>query len=188
MAMKIFGFPPSTYTQTVLMVAAEVGAEVELEGLAFRQASHFERHPFGKMPALEDGDMRLFETLAIATYLDGRANGGLVPSDLVARARMMQWVSAAIDYLYPALVGGLHDDEPGGEALTAAAEGLKQLDAGLGDGPFFAGKLSLADFVLFPMARFALGKLGADAPAGLGSLAGWRDRMATRESVKRAAA
>ena len=38
----------------------------------------------------------------IATYVDGTFDGpALQPADTLARARMMQWITSTIDYIYP---------------------------------------------------------------------------------------
>lgn len=185
----IHGFAPSTYTKTALLVAAEVGLDVELTPLEFKQPSHYRLHPYGKMPVLEHGELKLFETLAIETYLD-RVFGGskLEPSDPVVHARMLQWVSAAIDYAYEDLVAQLHADQPDAEAVARAAEQLKLLDAALGDAPYFAGdQLTLADFMLFPMVEFARTKLSDTCLDSLSALRRWHAALSQRPSVKKAA-
>ncbi|MEM6991429.1 MAG: glutathione S-transferase family protein [Myxococcota bacterium] len=187
--IQIFGFSPSTFTQTAVAVAKETAGTVELAPLEFKQASHLERHPYGKMPALQEGDVRLYETAAIIHYLD-EAHGDkrLTPATAPERARMWQWISVGIDYAYPTLVGALHDDEPGSEAVAAAAEQLKLLDVGLDRGPYFAGKkISLADFVLYPMVAFAVDKLGSPQLGGLARLRPWFEAMAKRRSFGEAA-
>jgi len=187
--LKIYGFAPSTYTKTALMTAAEVGVEVALAPLEFKKPSHFALHPYGKMPVLEDGDVRLFETLAIASYLDRvYGQGKLVPNDPVTQAKMLQWVSAAIDYAYEDLVAQLHADQPSPEAVSRAAEQLKLLDGGLSKAPYFAGpELSLADLVLFPMVEFAVAKLGDNGLGSLPALKRWRSALSKRPSAKKAA-
>lgn len=186
--LKIYGFKPSTYTQSALLVAAESGQSIEPTPLAFKEASHFALHPYGKMPVLEHGDVRLFETLAIVTYLDrtfGRSR--LHPQNAADEARMLQWASAAIDYCYEPLVSALHEDAPPSEALAAAGKALKLLDAGVSGSTYFAGsELSLADFLLYPMVEFACAKIGDGAAKGLPSLNRWVDKMGKQQSVKKA--
>ncbi len=72
----------------------EAGVDVELGPLEFKKPSHLALHPYGKLPAFEHEDVRLFETLAIVTYLD-RVFGGskLTPSDPVTQAHRLQWIS-----------------------------------------------------------------------------------------------
>lgn len=184
--IQIYGFAPSTYTQTAVAVAKETGTAFELQPLEFKQPSHFERHPYGKMPALEDGDVSLYETAAIIGYLDEVHGGGrLTPSTALDRARMRQFVSVGIDYAYPTLVGGLHDDEPDARAVSAAAEQLKLLDGALGDRRYFAGEaVSQADFMVYPMVAFAVTKLGSPKLDPLPALRRWFDAMAGRPSLK----
>lgn len=178
----IHGFSPSTYTQTALLVAAEAGVDVELAPLELGQASHYAMHPFGKMPVLRDGELTLFETLAIATYLD--AERALQPSDPVEHARMHQWISAAIDYGYAALVSPLHGDTPSSDAIAEAGKQLELLDGALAGREHFASSLSLADLFLFPMVRFAVAAIGDGALERLPNLRGWVGRMSERESAR----
>lgn len=52
-------------------------------------------NPYGKIPAFVDGDIRLFESSAICTYLaDKHADKGLIPKEgTPERAQYNQWVS-----------------------------------------------------------------------------------------------
>ncbi len=184
--IEIFGFAPSTYTQTALIAAAAADVDVELKPLEFKKPSHFALHPFGKMPALRHGNVQLFETLAVCSYVDGVfGSGKLQPKDPVEHARMLQWISVAVDYTYEDLVNGLNVDQPSSGAVSAAAEQLKLLDSAL-DGSFFAGKqFSLADAFLYPMVQFARGKLGDSALEGLPSLSSWHDAVSKQPSVRK---
>ena len=52
------------------------------------QPEHLARHPFGKIPVLDHGDLRLFETGAITRYLNDTLPGkSLVPGNARDRAR-----------------------------------------------------------------------------------------------------
>jgi len=188
MKPTIYGFPPSTYTQTALMAAAEAGVDVELGPLEFKKASHLALHPYGKMPAFEHDGVRLFETLAIVTYLDRTFGGSkLTPSDPVAQAHMLQWISVAIDYAYEDLVNGMHPESPSTEAITSACEQLKLIDAGLAGREFLAGAaFSLADLFLYPMIEYASGKLDNGVWNGLPEVQRWRAAVSKRSSAKKA--
>ncbi len=188
-SLKIHGFPPSTYTQTALMVAAEAGAETALQPLDFKNPSHFALHPYGKMPVLEHDEVTLFETLAIVIYIDSAIGGArLQPTETIGRARMFQWISVAIDYAYEDLVDGLHDETPSAEAVTRAAEQLRLLDARLADVTNFAGdSFTLADLFLFPMVEHAVRKLGEQSVRALPHLVRWRSAVSNRPSATRAA-
>ncbi len=88
--MIIHGGRVSPFVRKVLVFAAEknIDVTVKLAGFgrgepAFQQAS-----PFGKMPALEDGDFLISDSTAIITYMDAlRPDPNLIPTDPRARAR-----------------------------------------------------------------------------------------------------
>ncbi len=54
---------------------------------------------------MRHGDVTLFETLAIASYIDETFDGpALQPTAPVLKAEMLSWVSAIIDRLYDSMV------------------------------------------------------------------------------------
>ena len=54
------------------------------------------------------GDVQLLETFAITRYFDEGFDGpALQPADMATRARMTQWVSAYVDYMYATIGRGL---------------------------------------------------------------------------------
>lgn len=59
-------------------------------------------NPFGKIPALEDGAQRLFESAAIVLYLYDNAGKG--PQDAHARADVNQWCFAAVNTVEPVMI------------------------------------------------------------------------------------
>ena len=66
---------------------------------------HLARHPFGKVPAFEHDGFALYETDAIARYVDETFPGtDLVPADARARARMTQAINVLGSYGYPCLI------------------------------------------------------------------------------------
>ncbi len=76
----VYGFEESTYVRTVRMVLAEKGAEHDLVPVNIMegegaQPEHLARHPFGKIPVLDHGDLRLFETGTITRYLNDTLPG-----------------------------------------------------------------------------------------------------------------
>ncbi len=84
---EIIGSSRSTYTRVVRMVCEEKGIEYVLKEAELGAPEIFAIHPFGKMPVMRHGDVELFESKAIAAYLDRRFPGPTVfPSDpLLAR-------------------------------------------------------------------------------------------------------
>src|SRR5882757_3632293 len=68
--LEIIGSVRSTYTRVVCMVCEEKAIEYVLTEKPLRAPEILAIHPFGKMPVLRHGDVALFESKAIATYLD----------------------------------------------------------------------------------------------------------------------
>jgi glutathione S-transferase len=60
-------------------------------------------NPFGHIPSIDDDGFRLFESTAIVFYVAEKA-GKLLPAGLQDRARALQWASAAINTVEPAMV------------------------------------------------------------------------------------
>ena len=184
--IKLFGFAGSTYVRTARLVCAEEDVPYELAPLSFRSDSHRALHPFLKMPAMEHDGLHLFETLAIASYIDAIGAG---PSLRLAGAReqalAMQWVSTAIDYLYDDLVGALLAESMPEGAKQKIDRDLCVLDAALQPGPFLAGDaLSLADLFIAPIIDFAASKDAVFGSTPRANLERWWKTMASRASLK----
>ena len=88
--MILYGSTMSPFVRKVAAFAAEKGIDFELKGTTlgdpdpeFRSAS-----PFGKMPALIDGDYRLSDSSAIIHYLEAKyPEPELIPADPELRGR-----------------------------------------------------------------------------------------------------
>jgi glutathione S-transferase len=81
----------------------------------------------------------------------------------------------------------MHPETPSTEAITAACEQLKLIDAGLTGREFLAGSsFSLADLFLYPMIEYASGKLDKSVWNGLPEVRRWRAAVAKRPSTKKA--
>lgn len=88
--MKLFGASISPFVRKALAFASEKGIDLEAIPCApgadipeFKAAS-----PFGKIPALQDGDFVVSDSTAIITYLDAvRPEPNLIPLDPRSRAR-----------------------------------------------------------------------------------------------------
>lgn len=184
--VEIFGFAPSTYTRTALLIAAEKNVPHTLSPLEFGADSHRALHPFAKMPALKHGDVQLFETAAIAVYLDENFGGSsLQPKATVDRARMWQLISSAIDYFYAPLVSdwlGLENGETPAD-LTARDRVLDLLETAIGGGDYLVGDgLSLADLFVAPMVRFHADAAGEAVLAARPNLERWLRKLGQRAS------
>lgn len=63
-----------------------------------RETNHLDRQPFGQVPMLEDGDIRLFESGAGLIHLGGKSEA-LIPRDEKARSEVIQWIFAGLNSL-----------------------------------------------------------------------------------------
>lgn len=147
--------------------------------------------PLGKTPVLLVGEAAIFESAVIAEYLDETGPVSLHPDDPLTRARHRGWIEFASAMLND--IAGLYSaptEAAFNERRAAIRAKVVQLEAALGDGPWFGGrKFGLVDAAFGPVFRYfdtfeALG-LGGMLD-GLPKLARWRERLAERPSVKHA--
>ena len=88
--MIIHGARPSPFVRKVIVFAAEKGIAAEVESAGFGRGAegYLKGSPFGKIPALEDGDFLLCDSTAIVTYMDALKPGEeMIPVEPKARAR-----------------------------------------------------------------------------------------------------
>jgi glutathione S-transferase len=191
--VTILGLPPSSYVRTVLMTCANKGLRYTLQPVDFRSDDYRREHPFRKMPVMHHGDVRIYEALAIATYIDDVFDGpALQPKSSTERAMMMQWISVTNDYLYKTIVGccvaerfvkpmrGLEPDEALIARTMPVIEGhLDVLAAALASSDFFCGdQLTLADLFVAPiLAYFAATPEGAATLPVRAPVQDWLGRM-----------
>ncbi|KDQ12146.1 hypothetical protein BOTBODRAFT_34758 [Botryobasidium botryosum FD-172 SS1] len=75
MVLQIHGTALSTCTRTVAVVAKELDVEYELIRVDLVKAEHKsdvflrDMHPFGRVPVVFDGELRMIESRAVARYL-----------------------------------------------------------------------------------------------------------------------
>ena len=84
----------------------EVGESYDVRYLAQgeqKSPSHRLLQPFGQVPTLEDGDVRLFESGGIVQHI-AMTREGLFPSDPAGRARAIEWIFAALNTIEPPLM------------------------------------------------------------------------------------
>ena len=104
--MKIFSLELSGHSHRVRLMAGLLGLEpeivpVDLLGGAHKQPEYLARNPFGQVPALEDGDVGLYDSNAILVYLASRydADRTWYPEDGLTQARIQIWLSKAANEL-----------------------------------------------------------------------------------------
>jgi glutathione S-transferase len=197
---EIIGSIRSTYTRTTCMVCEEKGIKYVLMERPLHAPEILAIHPFGKMPVLRHGDVELFESKAIATYLDRSFPAPFVfPSDPHLAALAEQWVSLVntvmdrtlirtylFAYIAPKTADGAPDREAIDAVMPAVREQIGILDKAVAKTGYLVGEqFTFADINLLPILH-RLGQLpeGANALAATAHLARYYDRHAARPSFK----
>ncbi|WFU07679.1 glutathione S-transferase family protein [Rhizobium sp. CB3090] len=200
----LFGADYSVYVRIARLALLEKGVEhkrvpIDIFAEGGPSASYLERHPFGRIPAFEHDDFRLYETAAITRYVDEAFDGPRLQPVAPRRwARMNQIVSIADGYLYPHLVWGIYvervskpatgiaaDEERIAASLSKAAISLAALSDLIGDAPWFCGpELTLADLYVAPMFDyFLMTPEGREMIGHHPNLESWWAHIAARPSV-----
>ena len=198
---EILGSLRSTYTRVVCMVCEEKGIDYTLTETMLGAPELREVHPAGRMPVLRHGDFQLFESKAIATYLDRSFPGPqLIPADPRLAGFTEQWVSLVntvmdsvlvrtylLAYAAPKGADGKPDRTTIKAVMPAVRAQLAILDGAVSATGYLVGdQFTLADINLLPI-LFYLRLLPAGA-AALGpatALGRYYDRHATRPSFVR---
>lgn len=200
----LYGAAYSVYTRIARLALHEKGVPYRLEEVdIFAEggppSDHLARHPFGRIPAFEHGNFRLYETAAITRYVDEAFDGpALRPVTSQGRARVDQIVGLLDSYAYRTLVwdiyvervskpreGGRPDEARIALALPRADTCLSAIEDLMAGTPFLAGgSLSLADLHAAPMiVYFRMAPEGRDLLAAHPALARWLEHVAARPSM-----
>lgn len=201
----VFGARYSVYTRIARLALEEKGvpytlSEVDIFAPGGPPGDYLDRQPFGRIPAFEHDGFRLYESAAIARYVDAAFPGPILqPESVRDRARMDQVIGILDSYAYRTWVwdvfvervrapqqGRAPDESRIAAALPRAATCLRAIAELREDRPWLAGPtLSLAD--LHAAAMLALFRLAPEGAALLGEqpgLLGWWDTMAQRPSMR----
>ena len=203
MPLVLHGYRYSVYLRITRLALAEKGVAYErVEVNPFAPdvpAAYLALHPFGRVPTLIHDDFALYETGAIARYLD-RAFAGpaLQPRSPRALGRMDQIIGVVDSYGYWPLVrqvfshrvfrpaiGQPADEAEVGRGLAGAAKVLAALETLATPDAFLVGPdLSLADLHLGAMiAYFAAAPEGSALLHNHPRLAAWWLHLNRRPSL-----
>ncbi len=104
--MKIYGHDLSGHSHRVRLLASLLGLDVEFISVdllvgAHKQPEFLAKNPFGQVPVLEDGDVVLADSNAIAVYLATKYDStrSWLPSDPQRAAEVQVWLSKAANEL-----------------------------------------------------------------------------------------
>lgn len=178
------------YVQRAAIVLTEKGLPFERRDidLADKPEWFLKISPLGKTPVLLVDKQPIFESSVICEYLEEIAPPHLHPANPLQRAQHRAWMEFGSALL--SLIGAFYSarDEA---TLAAHAEEIRvrlgQIEAVLGDGPFFAGStFSIVDAVFGPVFRYFDVFDTVDGLALCDSLLKvqrWRSSLASRPSV-----
>lgn len=172
--------------------------EVDVDPFADPAAAIVAGHPFARVPILDHGDTRVYETAAITTYIDAAFDGPpLTPDTPIAQARAAQVIAVTDSYGYRPMVRQVFAHAVFRPALGLASEqeeiagGLKDsapVLAALNDlartGDVLGGPLTRADLHLAPiMACFTRHPGAADLLNRYPALANWWRQIAAHPAL-----
>jgi glutathione S-transferase len=199
----VHSVPGSPFGRAVLATLEEKRAPYRLSPIApaaSRLPEHLARHPFGRVPVLELDGFMLYETQAILRYLDRVLPGvALTPTDPTAAAVMDQVMNISDWYLFqgvnnvigfqrivaPRLLGQSPDEAAIAGAMPRAHTVFRELARLLGDNPYIAGSLSLADLHVAPQVDFIAATPEWEILAAPHrNLVAWLERMRARPSLQ----
>ena len=156
---KLFGISGSRALRAIWGME-EVGIDYEHVPVSYgadsKAGDYLAVNPNGRIPALIDGDLQLFESMAINLYLTKRYGGALYPANAADEARALQWSVWAISEIEPLqmqiVIQKLFtpEDRRNPKVIEGATKGLqrplKVLDTALSAGSWLAGDaFSVAD-------------------------------------------
>ena len=175
------------------MRAKDVRFEVTYINLRDKPDWFLEISPHGKVPVLKVGSDILFESNAIAEFVDETVPPRLHPEDAVKRARNRAWTdfvptfSKALSGVYYTKTAA--ETEEGLDGARAALQRLEDAIAAErgNDGPYFNGpELCLVDAAYAPfLQRFAIadGYLRTNLLDGFPAVRAWADALLGNEVV-----
>jgi glutathione S-transferase len=148
------------------------------------------------VPALDDDGFELYESRAMARYLDAKAGGKLTPTEPHARAKMEQWISVETENFKPNAMKYIYHhifkSEQTAETMEKAAKGLELacsiLDKNLADKAFLVGdQFTLADICFAPYIEYAMNTPAKEIFAKHANMMAWWNRVSERPSWRKAA-
>lgn len=184
--IRIFGSPQSRAFRAI-WAAREMGLDYELAD--YKTPDFAKVNPNAKIPALQDGDLTLFESMAINLYLAQKAGKALWPASAADQGRVFQWSfwimteveKPALTILMDAF--GMKADPEGAAAAKKALEKpFDILDKQLAGHDYVLGKdFTIADLNMAAVIGWA--KAGKMDLSRWSNLSAWLDRCLGRPAA-----
>ena len=186
---------PNSRAGRIVWLLEELGLEYTLNGMRFhpedlKSDAHRARHPLGRIPVLEDGDIMLWESGAIVEYLIERhSDGALKPKpDQPNYPAYLQWLHYCEGMVMPPvntivvqtvlLPPERQNAEALGQTRKLLTRALAPVNERLGAVDYLAGDFSGADIML-GHAIFMSNRLGC-VPDDYADLKAYISRLESR--------
>ena len=199
--MKVYFAPPSRAVRTVWLLE-EIGKPYELERFTLGQKEmrgpdYLKVNPNGRVPTIEDGDVRLSESTAIAQYIGAKYAPELTPGpDAPNFAEFLQWMHYAEGMIMPPINNFVvetillppdrRSEEHAMRAKKLLGRTLAAVDHHMAGREHIAGDFTIADTIT-GHAVIMSRRMGGDV-SGMDNLNAYADRLEAREAFKRAEA
>ncbi len=194
-------FAPNSRASRTAWLLEELGLAYELNRMDFhpkdlKSDEHRQRHPLGRVPVLEDGDVSIFESGAIAEYiLERHKNGGLKPAvDDPRFPAYLQWFHYCEGMVMPPvntivvqtllLPPDRRDPVALGQAQRLLAKALEPVNAALEGKEYLIGDFSAVDTML-GHALVMSGRLGCVSDE-MSNIKAYIERVSARPAFQKA--
>ena len=200
--MPTLYYLPGSAAMAAHAALLEAGVQPELvrvvreNGVTVSPPDYLTLNPHGRVPALVDGDVSIYESAAIVLHAaDRHPQSGLAPSDPALRSHFYKWLVHLTNtvqpnlhvYFAPGRITGAGASDTAKDAVKASVAGvigeqLDWLDGEIAGKQFLLGDtFSGADLYLWMLIRWSRGltPAGWDRP----NLGAFYDRLSARPSV-----
>jgi glutathione S-transferase len=194
LTLKLYAHPYSNNSMRAQLYLDEKGLPYEYVTVDLFKGEHKEPpylaiNPRGQVPCIVDGDIRVYESVAIVQYLEHRyAEPPLIPREPVAMAKCIRLIGEFNQKLDPTNIfgsvkfRGMRRAELG-ERLEKMLAECRTWEGYLGDGPYFTGdEYSIADIVVLPFFGTVIDGMGLPA-RDFPRLHAWYERCKLRPAV-----
>lgn len=158
-------YAPNSRAGRIVWLLEELGLEYEINKMAFhpkdlKSDEHRARHPLGRVPVLDDDDVRIYESGAIVEYIVTRhTDGALKPSvDSSLYPYYLQWFHYCEGMVMPPvntivvqtvlLPPERQNKDVLGQAQRLLSKALAPVDESLAGKDYLIGDFSAADIML----------------------------------------
>lgn len=194
-------FAPNSRAGRIVWLLEELELPYEINKMAFhpkdlKSDEHRQRHPLGRVPVLEDGDLMLFESGAIVEYvLERHKNGGLKPAvDAAEFPAYLQWFHYCEGMVMPPvntivvqtilLPPDRRDQTVLEQAQRLLGKAMAPIDEALAGKDYLIGDFSAADIML-GHASFMSNRMGCVSEEQK-NIKGWLARIEARPAFQTA--